>query len=406
MQYREPINVRDIVAELRRLWFLPLAVGAAFAVLFVALQVGSGGSFEQRVDIVGTDVNQLANALRLPIALEKFDADVVGRREQSKLEVLNRQSPNSDRVRILASPQTSTLSVFGSASSPGDALDVAKRYSNGIVDSQRAAADLRISATKQMLEGQLNRIQTELDSTASGDTSDRVLLLVDRSSTIQLLEGLSTFDQVVRGGVHDAELVGSPTKVSRSSLGTYATLGALLGLVIGCAFVVLRRTMSPAIFGEADLERYGSAVPVLADITGPAGANRGVFAALVSACAHGESAPDRVLGVLLTSVEPGAIPESFSSAVLDSLPAFGLAGALSPPDSLDMVGSVLADDQFHVVVINEAARESSAAVACAARLASTVVVVRRRKTPIASTLEAVELMLQANAQLRGIVIVD
>ena len=146
-------------------------------------------------------------------------------------------------------------------------------------------------------------------------------------------------------------------------------LGALLGLVLGCGFVVLRRALSSAVFGEADLARYGSTVPVLADITGSDNANRGVYAALASACGHGES-PDRVRGVLFCGVGAKTVPNTLASGVLEALPALSLNGSITSPDAVITLNPTTNDGLFHIVVVKDAIRESSSAIGCARRLAA------------------------------------
>ena len=200
MQYREPINVSEIVSELRRLWVVPVAVGLVVGLLFVVVGNRSGGSFEQRVDIVGTDVREIATSLQIPGVVETFQADVAAQREKSKLEVLNRQSDGSKTLRVEGSAQTNTLSIIASAPSPEAALDLAKTYAQQVVDAQRAAAADRLKATDQLYRGQLAQIQQSLDAQANGDESERVLLLVDRASTIRVLAGLSAFEQVAERG--------------------------------------------------------------------------------------------------------------------------------------------------------------------------------------------------------------
>jgi hypothetical protein len=404
MHYREPINVSDIVSELRRLWAVPFGVAVAMGLLFVVLSARSGASFEQRVDIVGTNVTQLATSLQIPSVVENFDADVVARQEQSKLETLNRES-GPEQVRVLGTGPIRTLSIFGTANSREAALSLAKSYAGQVVDAQRADAAERLKSANELFQGQLATIQQSLDAEVSGDDSEHVLLLVDRASTVQVLAGLSTFQQIADGGVHDPEVIGAPAEISRSSLGTYAVLGALLGLVLGSGFVVLRRMLSSAVFGEADLARHGSTVPVLADITSSDGASKGVFAALASACGQ-STTPGRVQGVLFSGVGAGTVPNNLPAGVLEALPEIGLTGSTVSPGALATLDPAANDGLFHVVVVDDGIRESSAAIACAGRLASTVVVVRRRKTSIASALEAIDLIHQADGQLRGLVIVD
>jgi hypothetical protein len=405
MQYREPINVSDIVSELRRLWVLPVAGALAFALLFLALQLRSETSFEQRVDVVGADASGFAAALGAPNVIEPFDADVVAKREQSKLDVLNQESPRSEKVRVQGSPQTHTVSIFGSATSSAAALDLATAYANQVVDTQRAEATERFAATRGVLETDLTRIQAAIDAKANNDDSERVLLLVDRASTVKLLAVLSAIEIGSGGGVRDPEVIGTPAEISTSSLGTYTVLGALLGLVLGAGFIVLRRTLSSAVYGAGDLSRYGSTVPVLADVTGSDSAGRGVFAALASACAQAAS-PGRVLGVLFAGVGPHTVPSNLPAGVLEALPALGLEGSTTSPEDLTTLDPTADHGEFHVVVVDDGIRESSSAIACAGRVASTVVVLRRRKTSIASALEAIDLVHQADGQLRGIVIVD
>lgn len=402
MQYREPINVSDIVRELRRLWVLPLVVGLAMGLLFAALQSRADDSYEQRIDVVGSDVHAFADAIGAPDVVEKFDADVVGRREQSKLEVVGRQS-GSTKVRVQGSAQTNTVSVFGTAPNPQAAVDSATDYADQIITFQRSSASQRIAATREQLERDRARIETELDA-ATGNESDRVLLLADRSSVIKQLFGLSALERGGGGGVHDLQVVGSPSAVRGSSLGTYAVLGVLLGLVLGCGAVVLKRTLSTAVYGEADLARYGSEVPVLADINGAGGTSKGVFAALAWACSQAAT-PGRVPGVLLAGVNANSVPDSLAAGVLEALPALDLEGSTLAASNLSRAESMPLG-QFQVVVVDDGIRESSSAISCAGRLASTVVVVRRRKTSIASTLEAIDLVRQADGQLQGIVIVD
>ena len=202
-----------------------------------------------------------------------------------------------------------------------------------VVDAQRSSAEKRLSATKELFKGQLARIQTDIDSQANGDDPERVLLLVDRASTIKVLSGLSTFEQVAGGGVRDPEVVGDPAAIRRSSGTTYAVLGLLLGLVLGCAFVVVRRFLSAAVFSEADLKRYGSTVPVLADISGADEATKGVFAALASACGQAP-APGRVPGVLFAGVGANTVPKHLPSGVLEALPALGLTGSTISPSRM------------------------------------------------------------------------
>ena len=405
MQYREPINVSEMVRELRRLWMLPLAVGLAMGLVFVALKSGSSALYEQRVDIVGSDTRGFADALGAPDVIERFDADVVARREQSKLEVLNRESGSSQRVRVQGSPQTSTVSVFGSGASPQAALDLANSYGAGIVEAQRSAGSERLGATRDQLQKDLDRIQSDLDADPDGNDSAHVLLLVDRASTVKLLAGLSAIESGGKGGVQDPEVIGAPSEIRRSSLVTYAALGLVLGLVLGCGFVVLRRVLSSAVYGEADLARYGSDVPVLADIRSSDRESKGIFAALAAACSQ-STIPGRVPGVLFTGVGPNSVPENLPSGVLQTLPTLGIDGSAIGPDALIALDPKHVDRQFHVVVVDDGIRESSSAIACSGRLASTVVVVRRRKSSIAATFEALELVRQADGQLRGVVIVD
>ena len=405
MQYREPINVSDIVSELRRLWVLPVTVAAAFALLFVALQLRSETSFEQRVDVVGADASRFAEALGAPNVIERFDADVVAKREQSKLEVLNGGSRGSETVRVQGSPETSTVSIFGTASSSAAALDLAMNYARQVVETQRAAATERFGATRSVLENELTRIQAVIDANANGDDSERVLLLVDRASTLKLLAGLSAIEQAASGGVRDPEVIGDPAEIRRSSGATYGVLGALLGLVLGSGFVVLRRMLSSTVFSEADLIRYGSTAPVLADISGSDGATKGVFAALASAC-NQPATSGRVPGVLIAGVSPKTVPSMLPGGILDALPSLGIDGSPFSPDDLTTLDPTAATGEFRVIVVDDGIRESSSAIACSGRVASTVVVVRRRKTSIASALEAIDLVHQADGQLRGIVIVD
>ena len=403
MQYREPINVSDIVRELRRLWFLPLVVGLAMGLVFAALKASPRTSFEQRVDVVGSDVHAFAGAIGAPDVVERFDADVIARREQSKLDDVGRQSGGTRNLRVQGSAQTNTLSVFGSASTPEAALDLSKNYAGQIVDAQRVGATARLVVAREQLESEITRIGAALDATSANSEPERVLLIVDQSAILKLLSGLTALEKGGGGGVRDPEVVGSPTEIQASSLGTYAVLGVLLGLILGCGLVVLRRALSTAVYSEGDLARYGSEVPVLADIS-EGGTSKGVFAALAWVCSQAVT-PGRVTGVLLCGVTANTVPDTLSAGVLEALPSLGIEGSTLAPLNLSTEGS-MPNEHFQVVVVDDGIRESSLAIASASRLASTVLVVRRRKTSIASTIEAIDLVRQADGRLQGIVIVD
>ena len=405
MQYREPINVSDLVRELRRVWVLPLVVGLAMGLLFGVLKTNSGTSFEQRVDVVGVDVRGLANAIGAPDVVETFNAEVVARREQSKLDAVGRQSGGTRTVRVQASEQTAAVSVFARASTPAAALDLAESYAGQIVDAQRVAATARLVVTREQLESELTRVTAALDAVSDNSDPRRVLQVVDESAILTLLSRLTVIEKAGGGGVRDPEVVGAPLEIRRSSLGTYAALGFALGIVLGGAFVVLRRVLSSAVYSEDDLARYGSDIPVLADISNTDRASKGVFAALASACVHGAT-PGRVPGVLFIAVGPNSVPDYLPAGVLEALPTLGIAGSGPAPEALAALDVETNGEQFRVVVDDDGIRESSSAITGAGRLASTVVVVRRRRTSIASTLEAIDMVRQADGQLRGVVIVD
>jgi hypothetical protein len=404
MQYREPINVRDVVYELRRLWLIPAVAAIVFAALFVALKSGSSALYEQRVDVVGRDTQGFADAVGAPDIFEKFEADIVARREQSKLDLVNGQTGGSNKVRVEGSAVTNTLSVFATADTAERAKNAAQSYAGQIVDAQRAAATERVVATRTRLQSELASLDEQLGSTTAAADPDRIVLLVERTTVTRLLVGLDALDQGGGGGVHDPQLVGAPDKLSRSSLGTYGILGAVLGLVLGSAFVIVKRLSSSVVYAEPDLMRYGSSVPVLADFSPADRSAKGVMASLALACVQTD--PDRERGVLLAAVDPNGVPDALSGGVLDALPSLGIDSANVPAEAFLSGSPESRDVEVPLVVNNEGVRESSSVIAVGARLSSTVLVVRRRKTSILATLEAIDLLRQGGAELRGVVIVD
>lgn len=330
----------DYVAVVKRGWPVVLLFAAVLGALawwyastrsdtyeaVAAVAIGSSGNTN-----IGYLTRELQNVERLA------NADVVRERVEAEVGSL----PD---VRIVASGDTDIIEFLGRASNPEAAAFAANAWADALIEQRRDDAFQRTERRSQVLRDRLTALA--LERRVLREEVDDLLIQAERAtdpipsanltaqanrieaSLAPQLNAITTEETVIveqltllrldedtlANSAYVASRAAPPLEPSNGTWLQAATLGALLGALLGGTVLVVRDTLDTKVNSEQDLEDL-TGLPVLASI--PLARNTSSKAAL-SALLDPESGTAEAFHKLRTSLQFLALNQDFHRIMITS----------------------------------------------------------------------------------------
>lgn len=394
----QPLRVRDLAAELRRAWIVPVvgAIVGATVMLLASNQVER--QYTQRLDIRASSDAQIAAALGVPEIVPTWKPGAVAQDYVSRLDA--EQPDQRCACRLVASDTTGSLSIYATRGSAEEAVEAAEDIASQIIAELTLDFTTRAKALRTGLQRDVDRLEQQLPSSGAA-TVDQLYLLIEYLSVSRRLASLNQMTDTDQIGVETPVAVGVADADVRSASSTYALLGAVLGAALAAAFIVYRRATTSRVVSKVDLSRSGLNLPFAPRVKAGERLGAGTAAGLAGVVRAATNGTNR--GVLVVS------PSGDDQV---RMLATDLAGALEQYG--ERVETVIVDheydptspDLFTVAYDEHALSASAAGVVAAQRFGGVVLVGRERSSTVEEFAEASALVEQVGGKILGVVLVN
>ena len=381
--------------ELKRAWIIPVVCGLIGAIVMLLVNTQVGRQYTQRLDLTASSDEHVASTLGIPGLVPAWQPRAIADDFISRLDA--EDSGGRCNCRIVGSDATGTISIYATEESADAAIARANDIADRIMDERRAKFDERATVVRGSLVADLERLDAQVEGTAATDPA-HLFLVIEQTESARQVAAVDRLSNGDTKGVNDPYPVGGPDPEPRSTSTTYVVLGALLGLAVGVAFVVVRRAMSRRVLSADDLARSGAQLPSPHRVRDGEHLDRGVAAALAGAVLGARGDGER--GILVVSPRGDRSVVLVASDIADALSTFGeqveLVPATSPRTSNN--GFAVTHEEGPLV-------DSATAVVATKRYGQVVLVGRERSSTIEDFDTAVSIISQVGGEVVGVVLV-